>query len=243
VAGKLGDALGALTGAAPTPGTGAAANAMAAAKDGVSTGLPAMDAMPAAAPAAAAVASPFASLLAAQGGDLPVSKDDAPGIDLAKASPMPLMHAPAMNGVAAPAVQVQATQAATSPQFSQELGEQIAWMGSGDVKSARIKLHPEELGSMDVHVSMDGGKVNVAILAQHPAAVHAVQQTLSQLDTMLAHHGLSLGETNVGQRDPGQSTGQGNGAGGQGTAVADDKAATDVVATSRVSRSLVDEVA
>jgi flagellar hook-length control protein FliK len=89
---------------------------------------------------------------------------------------------------------------------------------------------------------MDGGKVNVAILAQHPAAVHAVQQTLSQLDTMLAHHGLSLGQADVGQRDPGQNPAQGNAAGGQGGA-ADDAATTETVATSRVSRSLVDEVA
>ncbi|HVI54132.1 MAG TPA: flagellar hook-length control protein FliK [Luteibacter sp.] len=240
-AGKLGAALGAVGGAGGTPGLAVTPDATVAVKEGAGSGLPAMEAL-APAPVAVAAASPFASLLAAQGGDLVANKDDA-ATDPTSASPMPLLHAPAMAGVAAPAVQVQATQAATSPQFSQELGEQIAWMGSGEVKSARIKLHPEELGSMDVHVTMDGGKVNVAILAQHPAAVHAVQQTLSQLDTMLAHHGLSLGETNVGQRDAGQQAPQGGSTGGQGGAVADDAASTDVVATSRVSRSLVDEVA
>jgi flagellar hook-length control protein FliK len=242
-AGKLGGALGALTGTGATPGLPAAADATAVAKDGATTGTQLTDALATTpVPVAAVTASPFASLLAVQGGDLAATKDDTSATDPANLSPMPLAHAPAMNGVAAPAVQVQATQAATSPQFSQELGEQIAWMGSGDVKSARIKLHPEELGSMDVHVTMDGGKVNVAILAQHPAAVHAVQQTLSQLDTMLAHHGLSLGQADVGQRDPGQNPAQGNAAGGQGGA-ADDAATTETVATSRVSRSLVDEVA
>jgi flagellar hook-length control protein FliK len=246
-AGKLGGALGAVVGAgtATTPGLAAAADAAAAAKDAGTTGTQLTDALATTpAPVVAVTTSPFASLLSAQGGDLAATKDDAAATDPANLSPMPQMHPPAMNGVAAPAVQVQATQAATSPQFGQELGEQIAWMGSGDVKSARIKLHPEELGSMDVHVTMDGGKVNVAILAQHPAAVHAVQQTLSQLDTMLAHHGLSLGQANVGQRDPGQNPAQGGTAGGQGGAAADDAAATETtVATSRVSRSLVDEVA
>jgi flagellar hook-length control protein FliK len=96
---------------------------------------------------------------------------------------------------------------------------------------------------MDVRVNIDGGKVNVAIMAQHPAAVHAVQQTLSQLDTLLAHHGLSLGQADVGQRQTGQGgDGQGGGNGGQGGAGEPD-AAGPVVATSRVSRSLVDEVA
>jgi flagellar hook-length control protein FliK len=242
-AGKLGDALGAVTGlggAPGAPGVAAATDATVGAK-GATTGDQITDALAATpAPIAAAAASPFASLLAAQGGGLVSAKDDVSATDPTTLSPMPLAHAPAMNGVAAPAMQVQATQAATSPQFSQELGEQIAWMGSGDIKSARIKLHPEELGSMDVHVTMDGGKVNVAILAQHPAAVHAVQQTLSQLDTMLAHHGLSLGEANVGQRDPGQNPAQGESSGG---AADEGTAAAGVVATSRVSRSLVDEVA
>ncbi|WP_213948729.1 flagellar hook-length control protein FliK [Luteibacter sp. dw_328] len=243
-AGKLGDALGALTGLGGTPGTAAVATGATVGAKGAVTGDPITDAMAAApSPVATVTASPFASLLAAQGSDLASTKDDVSATDPTSVSPMPLMHAPAMNGVAAPAMQVQATQAATSPQFSQELGEQIAWMGSGDIKSARIKLHPEELGSMDVHVTMDGGKVNVAILAQHPAAVHAVQQTLSQLDTMLAHHGLSLGEANVGQRDPGQNPAQGESPDGQGGATDEGAAATGVVGTSRVSRSLVDEVA
>jgi flagellar hook-length control protein FliK len=245
--GKLGGALGALagTGAGTTAGVAAATDAAASAKDAATVGQPMTDAL-AATTTPIASASPFASLLAAQGSDLPVRKDDTSATDLTNASPMPFAHAPAMHGVDGPAVQVQATQAATSPQFSQELGEQIAWMGTGDVKSARIKLHPEELGSMDVHVTMDGGKVNVAILAQHPAAVHAVQQTLSQLDTMLAHHGLSLGQADVSQRNPGQNGAQGEAAGGQGATgnAADDGSATaGVVATSRVSRSLVDEVA
>jgi len=242
-AGKLGGALGTIAGAGTTPGLAAAADATAATKDGAGAGLATMDALAVATPTATVTASPFAALLAAQGGDLSVTKDDAPVTDPANASPMPLVHAPAMTGVAAPAVQVQATQAATSPQFGQELGEQIAWMGSGEVKSARIKLHPEELGSMDVHVTMDGGKVNVAILAQHPAAVHAVQQTLSQLDTMLAHHGLSLGQADVGQRNAGQHPANGDPADGQGAAADDGTATTGAVATSRVSRSLLDELA
>lgn len=238
-----GEALGsaaALAGA--LPGTEAAMNEAAALKDGAQATLGAVGSAGSfGSGVTAAIASPFASLLAASG-DAPAVKDDAsPGADAV--SPMPLAHAHGLDQGGAPVVQVQATQPATSPQFAQELGEQIAWMGSGQVKEARIKLHPEELGSMDVRVSLEGGKVNVAILAQHPAAVHAVQQTLSQLDSMLAHHGLSLGQADVGQRQAehgGENGGQG--ATGRGN----DTEATGVAATvvtSRVSRGLVDEVA
>ncbi|MDQ0011317.1 flagellar hook-length control protein FliK [Luteibacter jiangsuensis] len=238
-----GEALGsaaALAGA--LPGTEAAVDEAAALKDGAQAPLGA------AGPAgslgsgmAAAIASPFTSLLAASG-DAPAVKDDAsPGADAA--NPMPLAHVQGLGQGGAPVLQVQATQPATSPQFAQELGEQIAWMGSGQVKEARIKLHPEELGSMDVRVNLEGGKVNVAILAQHPAAVHAVQQTLSQLDSMLAHHGLSLGQADVGQRQAehgGEHGGQAT-TGQGGDTEASGIAAT--AATSRVSRGLVDEVA
>jgi flagellar hook-length control protein FliK len=239
--GKTGTAIGGALGLG-LPATGAAATA-----DGMTDGakdalLAGNGAMSEAIAAPATTASPFAALLAAKGDILAGAKDDPRATD-PTTSPMPLTHTPSLSSVVGPVVQVQATQVATSPQFAQELGEQISWMGSGQIKEARIKLHPEELGSMDVRVNMDGGKVNVAIIAQHPAAVHAVQQTLAQLDSMLAHHGLSLGQADVGQRQAGQGNQGGTQGGQDGTGADDPAGATGAVATSRVSRSLVDEVA
>lgn len=209
---------------------------------GASLGMDAGSLAGASAPAPAVATASFTALLATQM-DGKTLKDDGATVDAAQGGPMPFAHAQGLGQGTAPVMQFQATQPATSPQFAQELGEQIAWMGSGQVKEARIKLHPEELGSMDVRVNLDGGKVNVAVIAQHPAAVHAVQQTLSQLDSMLAHHGLSLGQADVGQRQAEQGgEGGGNRASGeQGDTAA--VAGSDTVATSRVSRGLLDELA
>jgi flagellar hook-length control protein FliK len=89
--------------------------------------------------------------------------------------------------------------------FAQELGQQVAWLGGQEVKEARIRLRPEELGQLDVKVSVaEHGRVDVSFTAQHPAAVTAVQQTLGQLDLMLAGHGLSLGQAQVGQQGAGE---------------------------------------
>jgi len=91
-----------------------------------------------------------------------------------------------------------------SQAFHQELGQQVAWLGgqAGEgVKQASIRLHPEELGQLDVKISMNQGKVDVVFSAQQPAAVTAVQQTLPQLNHLLAQHGLSLGHAEVGQQD------------------------------------------
>jgi flagellar hook-length control protein FliK len=142
-----------------------------------------------------------------------------------------------------PPTQLQSTQVAGTQAFAQELGNQIAWMGNADIKQASIRLHPEDLGQVDVKVSLQHGRVDVAFAAQHPAAVTAVQQTLSQLDTMLAHHGLSLGQAQVSQQEAGQGGGnsaqQGH-AGGNDSGANDD---TSTLSTVRVSQGLVDDFA
>jgi flagellar hook-length control protein FliK len=94
--------------------------------------------------------------------------------------------------------------------FAQELGQQVTWFVDQGVKQARIRLHPEELGSLDLKISVDHGRVDVVFQAQHPGAVSAVQQSLPQLAQMLAQHGLALGHTEVGhgQHDRGDQSGQ-----------------------------------
>jgi flagellar hook-length control protein FliK len=121
----------------------------------------------------------------------------------------------ASNVATAPAPHALTMQSSVgSPSFGQELSQQVTWLGGQDVKEARIRLHPEDLGELDVKVSVKQDHVDVAFIAQHPQAVHAVQQTLSQLDAMLAHHGLSLGQAQVGQGNTGQGSSQTGTSGG-----------------------------
>lgn len=109
---------------------------------------------------------------------------------------------------AAPTVhQLQIPTPAGGHGFAQELGQQVAWLGGQDVKQARIRLNPEDLGQLDIKVSVNHGRVDVVFNAQHPGAVAAVQQSLPQLDQMLGQHGLSLGHTEVGQHDRGSHNG------------------------------------
>lgn len=112
-----------------------------------------------------------------------------------------LMLAPATVAAPATPVSVPISAPVGSHGFAQELGQQVAWFVGQDIKQARIRLHPEELGSLDLKISVNHGRVDVVFHAQHPGAVTAVQQSLPQLDQMLAQHGLSLGNTEVGQHD------------------------------------------
>jgi flagellar hook-length control protein FliK len=169
-------------------------------------------------PSTTPTATPQAAISAAMDAALPAStahKDDelASIKDLgAAALSLPQPGNPVMT-TAPHALQIASP--AGTPAFAQELGQQVAWLGGQDIKEARIRLHPEDMGQLDVKVSVQhNNQVDVTFAVQHPQAVHAVQQTLSQLDSMLAQHGLSLGHADVSQRQQGGhgrggSTGEG----------------------------------
>jgi flagellar hook-length control protein FliK len=92
--------------------------------------------------------------------------------------------------------------------FAKELGQQVTWLSGQEVKQAQIKLNPENLGPLDVKVSVEHGRVDVAFMTQHPETTAAVQQSLDQLNQMLGGHGLSLGHTSVGQHSQSQQFGE-----------------------------------
>lgn len=153
---------------------------------------------PPAATAPATTNAPFSALLTATSIAANASTDahkDSALEALALAAPAlpPTMPAPAM-----PTLQIATPPG--QPGFANELGQQVIWLGRQDVQSAKITLHPEDLGSIDVHLSVNHDRVDVVFAAQHPAAVTAVQQSLPQLQQMLAQHGLALGNAEVGQQ-------------------------------------------
>ncbi len=117
-----------------------------------------------------------------------------------------------------------------SSSFAVDLGHQITWLGSQDLKQARIRLHPQELGSLDVSVSVNHNRVDISFAVQHPAAAHAVQQSLAQLDNMLAQQGMSLGQADVGPQQHGGDQSGRAGHAGAGAAEAADDVGTSVQA-------------
>jgi flagellar hook-length control protein FliK len=160
----------------------------------------------------------------------------------ATAQPAAALAPPSSHTQAPPTVhQLQIPTPAGSHAFAQELGQQVAWLGGQDVKQARIRLHPEELGQLDIKVSLNHGRVDVVFNAQHPGAVAAVQQSLPQLDQMLGQHGLSLGHAEVGQHDRGSHNG-GEHQTAEGAGI-DDVGEIHGVAASPVSVGLLDAFA
>lgn len=144
---------------------------------------------------------------------------------------LPALAAPASGGTSAHALTVNTPVNASG--FAQELGQQVAWLGGQDIKQAQIRLNPQELGPLDVKVSVEHGRVDVVFMAQHPAAVSAVQQSLGQLNQMLGGQGLSLGQAMVGQHAAQQQFGggsQGQAAASAGASTSDEDESIEAVA-------------
>jgi flagellar hook-length control protein FliK len=130
-----------------------------------------------------------------------------------------------------------------SSSFAKELGQQVTWLSGQDVKQAQIRLNPQDLGPLDVKVSVEHGRVDVSFMTQHPATTAAVQQGLDQLNQMLGGQGLSLGHATVGQHAQQQFTQQGQQA--QASSSANDEAVADtpIAAATRIAVGLVDAFA
>ena len=215
-------------------------------KGGAQRGLPglvtdAANATAAAAPAPSVGIDASALVAAATAAAAPETrKSTEPGnLDALAAAVTP--HAPAANATAAVhSLKMDAPVGGNG--FAQELGQQVAWLGGQEIKQARIRLRPEELGQLDVKVSVaEHGRVDVSFTAQHPAAVTAVQQTLGQLDLMLAGHGLSLGQAQVGQQGAGE---RGSGyAGDAQDALAAEADPVEGVSAAKVAVGLLDTFA
>jgi flagellar hook-length control protein FliK len=134
-------------------------------------------------------------------------------------------------------------QAVGSQGFAKELGQQITWLSGQEVKQAQIRLNPQDLGPLDVKISVEHGRVDVSFMTQHPATTVAVQQGLDQLNQMLGGQGLSLGHTTVGQHAQQQFAGQqGQQAQTFGHA-GDDATDTPIASVARAAVGLVDAFA
>jgi flagellar hook-length control protein FliK len=85
----------------------------------------------------------------------------------------------------------------TAPGWSRDMAAQVQMMASAKVQSATLRLSPEHLGPVEVHIDMQSSQINVNFVAAHPDTRSALEQSVPTLRAMLAHGGLTLGQTQV----------------------------------------------
>ncbi|MFW2404793.1 MAG: flagellar hook-length control protein FliK [Gammaproteobacteria bacterium] len=82
-------------------------------------------------------------------------------------------------------------------QWSQGLGQRLMMMADGGVQSARIRLHPEHLGQLDVRIEIEDDTARVWFSANSSQAREAIESALPKLREMFDSNGLDLVGTDV----------------------------------------------
>lgn len=111
-------------------------------------------------------------------------------------SPASAAPAPGTTTLATP-VAAGFGQTPASAAWGQALDQQVMLMMNRGTQQARIRLHPQELGQLDIRLSMGGDRVDLNFSVQHAAVAGALQQHLPHLTQMLAEQGLTLGQASV----------------------------------------------
>lgn len=129
--------------------------------------------------------------------------------------------------------------------FDEAVGTRLTWLAEQKIGHAHIKITPNDLGPVEVHLQMDGDKVHASFTAAHVEVRQALEQSLPRLRDMLGEHGFQLAHADVGAQQQGQSD-RGNGKSGLGgldPAASDDATSVVVPASVLRARGLLDAYA
>jgi len=88
--------------------------------------------------------------------------------------------------------------------FSDGMSAHIGWMAEQKIGRAEIRLHPADLGSVDVQLKVDGNQVRAEFQAANADVRHAIEQSLPRLRDLFSAHGLNLAHADVGQQSSAQ---------------------------------------
>ena len=87
------------------------------------------------------------------------------------------------------------------PEGQQQLADKVRWMNNNRQISAELRLDPEDLGAMQVKITMQGDTATVNMVVQTTQARDMLEQATPRLREMLAEQGLALGESAVNQEN------------------------------------------
>lgn len=135
------------------------------------------------------------------------------------AAPRPVLTAITLPAPAAPPVVANPHPVGT-PAWQQSLGQQLAIFSRDGVDNAQIKLHPEELGALQITLRLQQNQAQLHIVSEHPQVRHALEAAMPQLRSALAETGVQLGQASVSADNPhfAGAQAQGNGSSGHGHA-------------------------
>jgi flagellar hook-length control protein FliK len=96
-----------------------------------------------------------------------------------------------------------------TPAHIQQIADEVGLSMQTGKSFVRIQLHPQGLGTIDIHLSTDAKGVGVTIMAEHASTGRLLEGQMDSLRQSLTDAGLNLSHIDLGMK------GQQNGQGGQ----------------------------
>ncbi len=85
--------------------------------------------------------------------------------------------------------------------WAESLGNRVMWMLNQDKAGAELRLHPPQLGPLEVRVSLEGEQTSVSFIVHHAAVREALESAIPKLREMLGSGGLNLANVDVSQQN------------------------------------------
>ncbi|ASQ46068.1 flagellar hook-length control protein FliK [Legionella clemsonensis] len=89
------------------------------------------------------------------------------------------------------------TQTVSSPEWGENFTQQIMWLGQQKIKTAIIKLNPQELGPLEVNLKLIKDTASVNITTHTVQVRELIEQTLPRLREMMSEQGVNLSQVNI----------------------------------------------
>lgn len=93
-----------------------------------------------------------------------------------------------------------------SPRWANELGTRLVMMSARGQQEGSLTLSPEDLGPLEVRISVHQNTANVWFGAQHADTRAALAEAMPRLRELFGEAGLSLGHAGVSEEAPRHST-------------------------------------
>lgn len=123
----------------------------------------------------------------------------------------PAAAAPAREPALPPTAQLLGQPAASAGEMraaAEQAMQRVVWMAAREqgVSQARLQLHPEHLGKVDVRLEVQGREANVVLNVQNGPVREAMEAMLPRLRDQLEQQGINLGDASVFDSEPEDAT-------------------------------------
>ncbi len=150
-------------------------------------------------------------------------------------APLGLARTETVNAMEAPSADLH------GGHFDEDIGDAVRWMADQKISHAHIKVTPNDLGTVEIRLRLDGDRVHADFSSAQAEVRQALENSLPRLRDMLGQHGFQLAHADVGQHHTSPSQGA---ASPHGESSADTEALTETPHTVRMTaRGLVDAYA